>query len=450
MQLMNEIPDGFWGLFRSCNRRVYMNAILRIHEEYQYNNYFLSMEMCVRVLNDYFSNSPVSMMRDEQETEEDAEEPAATRVLNWLIRAQWLKKLEDYTKGVTHIVIPDYAAVFVEAFERLLSEEEEDADIYIQSIYGTLFSYKNDSRGDVRLLRTALVNTRKLNKALQNMLHNMDRFFASLLKKDFYGDLLKEHLNGYVEEIVKKKYHILKTSDNFYQYKSDIKKWLKEISGQEEDEAFRLVEEIERGFRDIEKRIFYMDQEHSRYVRATVARLQYLLDGGDNGKGLVVRLLNSLSDSRDREERVKAVGEKINFSQINILSEKSLYKRRKEKRSFLEQLEPEPVQMDLSREDVISMNRLHNRYSRRQIEEFLEKHMENGEFLAGPETVNNGEEYELLILAYDYALKKESAFTVEASEKIIDQGAYSYPALRFYKKEQETLTKAEEKEETND
>lgn len=193
-----------------------------------------------------------------------------------------------------------------------------------------------------------------------------------------------------------------------------------------------------------------MDQEHSRYVRATVARLQYLLDGGDNGKGLVVRLLNSLSDSRDREERVKAVGEKINFSQVNILSEKSLYKRRKEKRSFLEQLEPEPVQMDLSREDVISMNRLHNRYSRRQIEEFLEKHMENGEFLAGPETVNNGEEYELLILAYDYALKKESAFTVEASEKIIDQGAYSYPALRFYKKEQETLTKAEEKEETND
>ena len=29
------------------------------------------------------------------------------------------------------------------------------------------------------------------------------------------GDLLKEHLDGYVEEIVRKKYHILKTSDNF-------------------------------------------------------------------------------------------------------------------------------------------------------------------------------------------------------------------------------------------
>ena len=55
------------------------------------------------------------------------------------------------------------------------------------------------------------------------MLHNMDKFFTSLLDQKFYGELLREHLDGYVEEIVKKKYHILKTSDNFYLYKADIK-----------------------------------------------------------------------------------------------------------------------------------------------------------------------------------------------------------------------------------
>jgi len=55
------------------------------------------------------------------------------------------------------------------------------------------------------------------------MLHNMDKFFASLLEQKSYEDLLRDHLEGYVEEIVKKKYHILKTSDNFYLYKTDIK-----------------------------------------------------------------------------------------------------------------------------------------------------------------------------------------------------------------------------------
>lgn len=79
------------------------------------------------------------------------------------------------------------------------------------------------------MLKTALVNTRKLNKALQDMLHNMDKFFDRLLAKQSYGELLEEHLEGYVEEVVKRKYHILKTSDNFYIYKMDIKRCLKEM-----------------------------------------------------------------------------------------------------------------------------------------------------------------------------------------------------------------------------
>ncbi len=78
-------------------------------------------------------------------------------------------------------------------------------------------------RGKCRLLRTALVNTRRLNKALQDMLHNMNKFFAKLWNSRFLQwDLLREHLDSYVEEIVWKKYHILKTSDNFYIYKMDI------------------------------------------------------------------------------------------------------------------------------------------------------------------------------------------------------------------------------------
>ena len=109
-----------------------------------------------------------------------------------------------------NIVIPDYAAVFVSAFARLAGEDEDDTQVYIQNIYAILFAFKNDPRCNISLLKTALVNTRRLNKTLQDMLHNMDQFFASLLEQKSYGDLLQEHLDGYVEEIVRKKYHILK------------------------------------------------------------------------------------------------------------------------------------------------------------------------------------------------------------------------------------------------
>ena len=219
-----EIPDSFWSLFRSGNRKIYIEALLQINEEYQYSNYFLSKEVCIQTLSDYFAKQKVTMEQEELEDDFDMLEPLAARILNWLLRTRWLRKVEDYSTLTTNIVIPDYAAVFIEAFIRLSSDEEDEAQVYIQNIYAILFAFKNDPRSNISLLKAALVNTRRLNKSLQDMLHNMDKFFSSLLEKQFYGDLLKEHLEGYVEEIVRKKYHMLKTSDNFYLYRRDCRK----------------------------------------------------------------------------------------------------------------------------------------------------------------------------------------------------------------------------------
>ena len=37
-----------------------------------------------------------------------------------------------------------------------------------------------------------------------------------------------------------------------------------------------------------------MDTEHTQYIRATVTRLNYLLNQDDNMKGLVIQVLNEL------------------------------------------------------------------------------------------------------------------------------------------------------------
>lgn len=45
-----------------------------------------------------------------------------------------------------------------------------------------------------------------------------------------------------------------------------------------------------------------MDREHSKYVRATVSRMNYLLSGETDTKGLVVRLLNKISAQEEPEK----------------------------------------------------------------------------------------------------------------------------------------------------
>ncbi|TLC98258.1 Wadjet anti-phage system protein JetA family protein [Robinsoniella peoriensis] len=450
MQLLNEIPESFWSLFRSPNRNTYMEALLKINEEYQYNSYFLSREVCIQILGDYFAQRRVMMQKEELESELDILEPPATRILNWLLKAQWLKKLDDYYMQVTNIIIPDYAAIFIDAFERLNSDEEDDTQIYIQNIYAILFSFKNDPRANTSLLKTALVNVRKLNKSLQDMLHNMDKFFTSLLEQKNYADLLKEHLEGYVEEIINKKYHILKTSDNFYLYKTDIKGWIREMQSDmewislmsrreqkeiNEGDMLRILDDIERGFDDIEHRISFMDREHMKYVRATVTRLNYLLNGEADRRGLVIQLLNELSAGQGQEDKIKKVSARMNLSSFEILSDKSLYKKRRAKSSFHAENRSEEVREELSREEILKLNQLHNRYSKKQIEEFIENRMESGRMKVSDSLIETIEEFEQLILAYDYAIRKGSGFAVESQEvEFIENGKYRYPNLTFVKK----------------
>ena len=452
MILMNEIPDRFWGLFRSVNRSTYIEALLKINEEYEYSNYFLSREVCLQVLEEYFTAKRLVIWQDELEDEADTLQPPAPRVLNWLLKAGWLRKVDDYASMAVHIVIPDYSAVMIEAFFKLASDEEDETQIYIQNVYAILFSLKNDPRAGVSLLNTAYVNTKRLNKTLQDMLHNMDKFFSSLLEQKSYGGLLKEHLEGYVEEIVKKKYHVLKTSDNFYLYKNDIKRWIgamredgewmeqmsrrsgKKVTAEDIGEK---LDQIERGFDDIEHRIANMDREHSRYIRATVTRLNYLLNQEDNMKGLVIRLLNHLSETDDQEEAVKEVGSSMNLSQISILSEKSLYKKRKARSDFKENLMPEEEPAELTMEEILDLNRLKSRYSRKEIESYIESHLENGCMKVTEDTVRSPDEFEKLILAYDYSTRRKSLYQVENQDtELIDNGRYRYPKLVFVRRKE--------------
>ena len=452
MQLRFEIPDSFWSLFRSVNREAYMEALLVINEEYQYSNYFLTKEVCVQVLGDMYAKKQLRLVREENETEFDMLETPSLRMLNWLIRTGWLKKIEDYHTLATNIVIPDYSAVFIDAFERLSSEDMEETEIYIQNVYATLFSFRNDPRVNLNMLRTALINTRRLNKALQDMLHNMDKFFERLLDQRFYGDLLKEHLDGYVEEIVRRKYHILKTSDNFYIYKMDIKKCLRDMRENEEwietvrersramgdtkEDVLELLDQIEWGFDDIEHRIANMDKEHTKYVRATVTRLNYLLSGETDTKGLVVQLLNRMGDAADYEQIVQKTGAKMNLSLLEIVSEKSLYKRRKGRKDFISQMQPEETTEDLDKEDVLKLNRIQHRYSRRQIEDFIEENIREGVMDALSLPMREEDEFEKLILAYDLSTRRNSKYMVlEEDVRMVEKNGYRYPALKFVKRQ---------------
>ena len=91
---------------------------------------------------------------------------------------------------------------------------------------------------------------------------------------------------------------------------------------------------------------------------------------------------------------------------------------------------------DLNREDVLKLNRIQMRYSRQEIEDFIEEHMENEVMDAGTLHITEETAFEKLILAYDYSTRKNSKYRVLNEEEIVIQsGQYQYPALKICAKE---------------
>jgi Wadjet protein JetA len=466
-----NIPEQFFSLFISRNRYIYIESLLLIYEEYLYSDYFLSKETCIQLLSDCFANRLVDISADDTEEDVDKLEPIATRIFTRLVKFGWLRKIEDYGAFKTNVVIPDYAAVFIETFEKLDNPEADETDLYIQNVYTNLYSFYYDNKAGIELLKTAMVNTAKLNRALQDMLHNMDKFFETLLKQESYEDLLQEHLNGYVNNIVNKKYALLKTGDNFYIYKNDIKTLLMKIREDEERQALlkkkmmlsggvsedigiellEILDHVERGITNMEKRIARIDSEHSKYVRATVRRLEYMLNNDDNVKGNVVKLLGMMNERR-RDKILERIGDTILINDATILTKDSMYQKRGRRKTFEDTIEVEKsVEYDLTAEEILKLNQNKNRYSKKEIENFILDKMEHGSYTIDENSVNSQAEFELLILAYDHSIRRRSPYVVQKrEEELIQNNKYSYPRMTFELKEEMVSVIQETKEDSND
>ena len=158
----------------------------------------------------------------------------------------------------------------------------------------------------------------------------------------------------------------------------------------------------------------------------------YLLNEEENVKGLVIDLLNQLAEGG--EERLSMAAEKMNFSRQTIVSPYSLYKRRGERKNFYDELYEQEDTDELGREEVLKLNRMKNRYSKKEIIDFVEEKMKGNVLKLENDSIQSEEDFEKLILAYDFSMRKESPFLVEAEEEILQNEHFLYPELKFVRK----------------
>ena len=100
----------------------------------------------------------------------------------------------------------------------------------------------------------------------------------------------------------------------------------------------------------------------------------------------------------------------------------------------MEELEPEEEPEPLSEEEILRLNRIHHRFSRAQVEDYIEARMEQGCLDTRNLKLGSQDEFEKLILAYDFSMRKNSRFSVKPGGEQVQDGVYEYPAMLFVKR----------------
>lgn len=409
-----------------------MLFLVAIYEENSqgYTSIGLTVEECKAIIFGTMRKAQIVWEDDEEETEELAESVSPSYILNQIIKWGWLKSDFDEKMNTYIVSFPEYSQLYVELFKKLQSEDDTRERESILSIYSALFTYHSDKEKNNDILQNAWHTSKNLSQLLSNMQDGMRTYFDELSgKKNFLG--IQEVLVSEINNSDSKKYAILTTTDSFYRYKEAVKELISQIlnandTKKEElekeskklepdsilkkrneysreylEKAGSLVCDVEREFDLIERKYNKLIEQKAVFAKRALARIHYILQEGTNEEDSILKLLRLLDNSKNRENIIASLGEKIQLTtQYRNISDRSRYNP-KEPGDY--EFHPVTVEEVGTEEQNMTDYVPKPLYTKKELQEFWHKNMEHGKFVTTEHTAVSVEDLEKLLLVWQEA-----------------------------------------------
>ncbi len=463
MILKKRIPKDFYKLFRTRNMDSYMIFLVELYEENSrtFGAIGLTVEESKAVISEAIARANIEWqveLEEEAAAGQQMTDFSSAGILKKLIDWGWLKS--DYDEKLNQYVIsfPEYSQLYVELFKKINSEDDSKERESILSIYSALFTYYSDDEKNNSILKSAVNTSKNLGQLLSNMQDGMRPYFEQLAdKKDFLG--IQEVLVREINNSDSKKYAILTTTDSFYRYKEAVKELISKIINDNElekgrvlglqkdleketlpflraekrleqcEEAGSLVYQVEREFDLIERKYNKLIEQKAIFAKRALARLHYISNEGMRDGDTIIKLINLLDRSKDKDVILERFSDKLFLSsQFRVLNDNSLYSRRD---SGDGGFHPEPVDTENKVSDREMADFIPKPlYTQKELNAFKQKNMQNGRFVTTKETVQNIEDLEKLMFIWQQATESQLTDTeIELGEELESEGGFRFSKL---------------------
>lgn len=466
MKLFDIIPGSLFSILVSKNKSLYVEALFVIRKAFK-------QEMTIRkddLVSMLISNLDEAILELDIEAEQDEFQDDETvksgqslsaiahHLIRRLVETKWIEVEYQMDSFEENITLPDYSVKLLNLLYSFTDETVREYNSYVYSTYSALRT-ADAERDDYMFnaLITAYDNTLKLVDELKTLHNNIRRYHQTLNEYATANDILKGHFDQYKELIVDRIYHPLKTLDSVPRFKIPILKiladWLSDLSVRQKmadqavqrgkystvDEAMEnmiiMMGEMSDIFEGMDAMLEEIDRKNTAYTRASIEKMQYLLNTDRSIKGKLVDILSSGDIQKDN--LIDRMSESIDIFRQGFVDEKSLFT----KRSTSTKKEGNPMQlretaMDTGDKDLESfVKKMASIYSHQRVMAYVNRLMAGGHIINSSDIrLENDEDFILLILAALKNGEKGLPYRVEFGCDTMDCCGYKIPDMRFVRK----------------
>lgn len=415
-----KLPENLFNILASPNKEIYVRSLITLYKAFLSEWTIKKEDLIVMFIQD-LENLFEFYETENEEEEEFITDRTSSGYAHFLVRrlrsCGWIEvdMAEDSFEEM--ITIPDYAHKFMKVlYEVSTDENEEEYNRYVFSTFSVLRTAETTKEEYMTAIDSAHSQTLELLEKLKVLLNNIKKYHRQLGVLHGVNDVLDEHFNDFKDTISDRIYYPIKTFDSVHRYKANIlhmaKTWLysDDIFDKIEEEAWRreqhkkssnvyevrekarqvatekLVQTIDI-YEKIDILLYDIDRKNTDYTRATIEKMEFLLNTDRSIKGKVRDIIKKINEEDD-ERYLYAVHQRIQMQAQEVIEEQSLYTGRKkpETKKFEREKLIETVNKgEVAIESSDFVNQLHSEFSKKKVQEYIYQLLEEKDSIKAEE-----------------------------------------------------------------
>ncbi len=482
MELFDIIPQNFFSILSSKNRRLYTACAMQAFAIYETGSILgVDRKLIADELTIYLENHDNLYEDDEDEFLDNLEHPENTRetanlVIRRLEECGWV--YIDLTPDYTEVLnFTDVAITMIEALQQICPQTltydyySDDDDYatptftaivdpneykgYIYTIYSLL---TNDDLDYPLMISEVYKNTKLLIRSLRKMDSRIKDYINSVVETSEIKDLMAK-LMEYNAEIYEPTYTKLKTADNINKYRLKIVTKLEEIASNDVamqqiasdymyrfrnanlamDKANRDIDEMVDIFNELDSFITGIDEKNKNYINSTIGKVKFLLTEEDNIIGKLNTMLKYIKNENKLgkiDRAMTKINSVVNLPSVRGFSDSSLYTPRgKYSRSDFSSIDLD--RFDFEALDASVLQGFKSKYDPIYMTDFILRRLDENGSLEAMSIVNpNGTFDEALMCIYVLIFASEHNYKIEKMENTIQTDYFKMANFKITREEQ--------------